>query len=125
MRIVIDVRKDANPQVVLNQLYQYTQLQDTVGVIMLAIDHKVPKVLTLKQMIQKYVEFQDEVVRRRTQYDLKKARERAHILEGLKKATDIVDELIATIRACKGGMARPRPPSWSASALTTRRLTPS
>jgi len=72
---------------------------------MLAIDHKVPKVLTLKQMLQKYVEFQDEVVRRRTQYDLKKAKERAHILEGLKKATDIVDELIATIRACKGGMA--------------------
>ena len=70
---------------------------------MLAIDHKVPKVMTLKQMIQKYVEFQDEVVRRRTQYDLKKAKERAHILEGLKKATDIVDELIATIRACKGG----------------------
>ena len=72
---------------------------------MLAIDHKVPKVLTLKQMLQKYVEFQDEVVRRRTQFDLKKAKERAHILEGLKKATDIVDELIATIRACKGGMA--------------------
>ena len=61
--------------------------------------------LTLKQMLQKYVEFQDEVVRRRTQFDLKKAKERAHILEGLKKATDIVDELIATIRACKGGMA--------------------
>ena len=105
MRIVVDLRKDANAQVILNQLYQYTQLQDTVGVIMLAIDHKVPKVMTLKQMIQKYVEFQDEVVRRRTQYDLKKAKERAHILEGLKKATDIVDELIATIRACKGGMA--------------------
>ena len=105
MRIVVDIRKDANAQVILNQLYQYTQLQDTVGVIMLAIDHKVPKVMTLKQMIQKYVEFQDEVVRRRTQYDLKKAKERAHILEGLKKATDIVDELIATIRACKGGMA--------------------
>jgi DNA gyrase subunit A len=105
MRIVVDVRKEANPQVVLNQLYQYTQLQDTVGVIMLAIDHKVPRVMTLKQMIQKYVEFQDEVIRRRTQYDLKKAMERAHILEGLKKATDIVDELIATIRACKGGMA--------------------
>ena len=85
MRIVVDVRKDANAQVILNQLYQYTQLQDTVGVIMLAIDHKVPKVLTLKQMLQKYVEFQDEVVRRRTQYDLKKAKERAHILEGLKK----------------------------------------
>ena len=80
MRIVVDIRKDANAQVILNQLYQYTQLQDTVGVIMLAIDHKVPKVMTL-------------------------AKERAHILEGLKKATDIVDELIATIRACKGGMA--------------------
>ena len=66
MRIVVDIRKDANAQVILNQLYQYTQLQDTVGVIMLAIDHKVPKVLTLKQMLQKYVEFQDEVVRRRT-----------------------------------------------------------
>ena len=90
---------------VLNQLYRYTQLQDTVGVIMLAIDHKIPRVLTLKQMIAKYVEFQDEVIRRRTSYDLKKAQERAHILEGLKKATDIVDELIATIRACKGGMA--------------------
>ena len=106
MRIVVDIRKDANAQVILNQLYQYTQLQDTVGVIMLAIDHKVPKVMTLKQMIQKYVEFQDEVVRRRTQYDLKKAKERAHILEGLKKATDIVDELIATIRACKGRHGR-------------------
>ena len=105
MRIVIDLRRDANPQVVLNQLYRYTQLQDTVGVIMLAIDHKIPRVLTLKQMIAKYVEFQDEVIRRRTSYDLKKAQERAHILEGLKKATDIVDELIATIRACKGGMA--------------------
>ena len=79
---------------------------------MLAIDHKVPKVLTLKQMLQKYVEFQDEVVRRRTQYDLKKAKERAHILEGLKKATDIVDELIATIRACKGGMAEAGKPFW-------------
>ena len=105
MRIVVDLRRDANPQVVLNQLYRYTQLQDTVGVNMLAIDHKVPKVLTLKQMIAKYVEFQDEVIPRRTSFDLKKAQERAHILEGLKKATDIVDELIATIRACKGGMA--------------------
>ena len=104
MRIVVEVKKDANPQVVLNQLYQYTQLQDTVGVIMIALDHKVPKVMTLKQMLSRYVEFQDEVVRRRTQYDLKKAEERAHILEGLKRATDIVDELIATIRGCKGGM---------------------
>ncbi|MBQ7859422.1 MAG: DNA gyrase subunit A [Faecalibacterium sp.] len=105
MRIVIEIKKDANPQVVLNQLYKYTQMQDTCGVIMLALDQKVPKVMTLKQMLSKYVQFQDEVIRRRTQYDLKKAEERAHILEGLKRATDIVDELIATIRACKGGMA--------------------
>ena len=104
MRIVVEVKKDANPQVVLNQLYRYTQLQDTVGVIMIALDNKTPKVLTLKQMLQKYVDFQGEVVRRRTEYDLKKAEDRAHILEGLKKATDIVDELIATIRACKGGI---------------------
>ncbi len=104
MRIVVEVKKDANPQVVLNQLYQYTQLQDTVGVIMIALDNKTPKVMTLKQMLGKYVSFQGEVVRRRTQHDLKKAEERAHILEGLKKATDIVDELIATIRSCKGGM---------------------
>ncbi|MCI2046930.1 MAG: DNA gyrase subunit A [Faecalibacterium sp.] len=104
MRIVVEIKKEANPQVVLNQLYQFTQLQDTVGVIMLAIDHKIPKILTLKQMLQRYVEFQDEVIRRRTEYDLKKAEERAHILEGLKRATDIVDDLIATIRACKGGI---------------------
>ena len=105
MRIVIELKREANPQVVLNQLYRYTQLQDTVGVIMLALDGGVPKVMTLKDMLQKYVDFQDSVVRRRTQHDLKKAEERAHILEGLKRATDIVDEIIATIRACKGGQA--------------------
>ena len=105
MRIVIELKREANPQVVLNQLYRYTQLQDTVGVIMLALDGGVPKVMTLKDMLQKYVNFQDSVVRRRTQHDLKKAEERAHILEGLKRATDIVDEIIATIRACKGGQA--------------------
>ena len=105
MRIVIELKREANPQVVLNQLYRYTQLQDTVGVIMLALDGGVPKVMTLKDMLQKYIDFQDSVVRRRTQYDLKKAEERAHILEGLKRATDIVDDIIATIRACKGGQA--------------------
>ncbi len=105
MRIVIELKREANPQVVLNQLYRYTQLQDTVGVIMQALDGGVPKVMTLKDMLQKYIDFQDSVVRRRTQYDLKKAEERAHILEGLKRATDIVDEIIATIRACKGGQA--------------------
>ncbi|MEG1698121.1 MAG: DNA gyrase subunit A [Oscillospiraceae bacterium] len=105
MRIVIELKREANPQIVINQLYRYTQLQDTVGVIMLALDKGIPKVMTLKTMLQKYVEFQDEVVRRRTVYDLKKAEERAHILEGLKRATDVIDEIIATIRACKGGPA--------------------
>ncbi len=105
MRIVIEVKKDANPQVVLNQLYRYTQLQDTVGVIMLALDKNVPKIMSLKTMMQKYVDFQDEVIRRRTQYDLKKAEERSHILEGLKRAVDIVDEVIYTIRHCGGGQA--------------------
>ncbi|MEG1103730.1 MAG: DNA topoisomerase (ATP-hydrolyzing), partial [Oscillospiraceae bacterium] len=105
MRIVIELKREANPQIVINQLYRYTQLQDTVGVIMLALDKGIPKVMTLKTMLQKYVEFQDEVVRRRTVYDLKKAEERAHILDGLKRATDVIDEIIATIRACKGGPA--------------------
>ncbi len=105
MRIVVELKREANPQVVLNQLYRYTQLQDTVGVIMLALDKGIPKVMSLKEMLQKYIEFQDEVVRRRTMFDLKKAEERAHILDGLRRAVDIVDEIIATIRACKGGKA--------------------
>ena len=103
MRVVVELKREANPQVVLNQLYRFTQLQDTVGVIMLALDKGVPKVMTLKEMLQKYLAFQDEVIRRRTQFDLKKAEERAHILEGLRRAVDIVDEIIAAIRACKGG----------------------
>ena len=105
MKIVIEIKKDANPQVVLNQLYRYTQLQDTVGVIMLALDDGVPKIMSLKTMMQRYVDFQGEVIRRRTAFELKKAQDRAHILEGLRKAVDIVDEIIATIRACKGGFA--------------------
>jgi DNA gyrase subunit A len=105
MRIVVEVKKDANPQVVLNQLYRYTQLQDTVGVIMLALDDKTPKIMSLKTMMQRYVEFQDQVVRRRTQFELKKAQDRAHILEGLKHAVDIVDEVIYAIRHCGGGTA--------------------
>ncbi|MDD3428884.1 MAG: DNA gyrase subunit A [Oscillospiraceae bacterium] len=105
MRVVIELKKEANPQVVLNNLYRYTQLQDTVGVIMLALDNGEPKVMTLKTMLEKYIAFQDQVIRRRTMYDLKKAEERAHILEGLKRAIDIVDEIIATIRATKGGQA--------------------
>ena len=105
MRIVIELKKDANPQVILNQLYRYTQLQDTVGVHLLALDGGVPKTMTLKHMLQSYVDFQTQVIRRRTAFDLKKAEERAHILEGLKRATDIVDEIIATIRSCKGGQS--------------------
>ncbi len=103
MRIVIELKRDANPQVVLNQLYRFTQLQDTVGVILLALDDGVPKIMTLKDMLQKYLAFQDEVIRRRTAFDLKKAEERAHILDGLRRAVDIVDEIIAAIRACRGG----------------------
>ena len=108
MKIVIEIKKDANPQVVLNQLYRYTQLQDTVGVIMLALDDGVPKIMSLKTMMERYIEFQMQVIRRRTAFDLKKAKEREHILEGLHKAVDIVDEIITTIRACKGGFAEAR-----------------
>ena len=93
MKIVIEIKKDANPQVVLNQLYRYTQLQDTVGVIMLALDDGVPKIMSLKTVMERYIDFQMEVIRRRTAFDLKKAQEREHILEGLHKAVDIVDTL--------------------------------
>ncbi len=99
MRIVIDLRRDANANVILNQLYKHTQLQDTFGVIMLALVDNQPKVLNLLDMLKYYLQHQEEVVRRRTQYDLNKAQERAHILEGLLKALDIIDEVIHTIRA--------------------------
>ena len=124
MKIVIEIKKDANPQVVLNQLYRFTQLQDTVGVIMLALDDGVPKIMSLKTMMERYIEFQMQVIRRRTAFELKKAKEREHILEGLHKAVDIVDEIIATIRACKGGFAEARQASWTTSALTSCRRTP-
>ncbi len=103
MHIVIDIKRDASPQIVLNHLYNETQMQTTFGVNMLAIVRNEPKTLNLLQMLQEYINFQKEVVERRTRFDLKKAQDRAHILEGLKKAIDIVDEIIATIRACKGG----------------------
>ncbi len=103
MRIVIELKRDANPTIITNQLYKLTQLQESVGVIMLALDNGVPKVMDLKTMLVKYLEFQEEVIRRRTEFDLKKAKDRAHILEGLHRAVDIVDEIIATIRATKGG----------------------
>ena len=105
MHIEIDIKRDANPQVVLNKLYTYTQLQSTFGVILLSLVNGEPKILTLKEILQHYIEFQCSIIVRRTQFDLKKARDRAHILEGLAKAIDIVDEIIATIRACKGGQA--------------------
>lgn len=98
MRIVVELRRDANPQVVLNQLYSFSQLQDTVGVIMLALSGGVPKVMNLKEMLSEYLEFQSEVIVRRTRFDLNKALERCHILEGLKIAIDFIDEVIATIR---------------------------
>ncbi len=99
MRIVIDLRRDANANVILNQLYKHTQLQDTFGVIMLALVDNQPKVLNLLDMLKYYLQHQEEVVTRRTRYDLNKAQERAHILEGLLKALDIIDEVIHTIRA--------------------------
>lgn len=103
MHVEISLKRDANPQVVLNNLYKLTQMQVTFGVIMLALVDGVPRILTLKQMLENYVKFREEVITRRVKYDLKKAEARAHILEGLKKAIDIVDDIIATIRACKGG----------------------
>ncbi|MDO5148169.1 MAG: DNA gyrase subunit A [Oscillospiraceae bacterium] len=101
MRIVIELKKDAVPQIVLNKLYSYTQLQDTVGVILLALVNGEPKVLTLKQMLEKYLEFQMEVITKRTIYDLRKAKERAHILEGLVIAADNIDEVIKICRSSR------------------------
>ena len=101
MNIVITVKREASPQIVLNQLYSYTQMQTTFGVIMLAIVNGEPKTLNLKQMLTEYVKFQEEVVRRRTEFELKKAQERAHILEGLKIAVDNIDEVISIIRSSK------------------------
>ena len=101
MKIVMELKRDANPDVVLNKLYNYTQLQDTVGVIMLALDNGQPKILSLKDMIVKYIEFQEDVVRRRTQYDLNKARDRAHLLQGFMLATDNIDEVVTIMRTSK------------------------
>ena len=98
MRIVIELRRDVNAQVVLNQLFQYTDLQSTFSVNMLALVNNQPKILTLREMLDTYLDHQFKVVTRRTEYDLKKARERAHILEGLKIACDNIDEVIHIIR---------------------------
>ena len=99
VRIVIELKRDANAQVVLNQLYKYTQMQDTFGVIMLALVHGEPKILTLRECLDNYIEHRKVVILRRTKFDLEKAEARAHILEGLKIALDNIDEVIAIIRA--------------------------
>ena len=101
LRIVIELKRDANAQVVLNQLYTYTQLQDTCGVIMLALVNGVPKILPLKEVLKNYIDFQREVIIRRTKFELGKLREREHILEGLKIAQDNIDEVIRIIRSGK------------------------
>ena len=100
MRIVIELKKDANPQVTLNRLFAQTQMQTTFGVILLALvnNQKQPKILTLRQILDEYISFQEEVITRRTQYDLKKAQERAHLLRGLLIAQDNIDEVIHIIR---------------------------
>ena len=101
MHIAIDIKREASPQLVLNHLYSLTQMQITFGVIMLAIVDGQPKLLTLRDILQEYIKFQSEVVLRRTQFDLKKAQERAHILEGLMIALDFIDEFIAILRNSK------------------------
>ena len=98
IRIIVEVRRDANPQVVLNKLYSYTSLQTTFGAILLAIVNGKPQVLSLKEMLQNCIDFQCDIIRRRTAFDRKKAAERAHILEGLKIALDFIDEVINIIR---------------------------
>ena len=101
MHIAIDIKRETSPQLVLNHLYSLTQMQVTFGVIMLAIVDGQPKLLTLRDILQEYIKFQSEVVLRRTQFDLKKAQERAHILEGLMIALDFIDEVIAILRNSK------------------------
>ena len=101
LRIVIELKRDANPQVVLNQLYTYSQLQESVPVIMLALVNGHPRYLPLRDMLTEYIKFQEQIVTRRVKFDLRKAEERAHILEGLKIAIDFIDEVIAILRRSK------------------------
>ncbi len=101
IRIVVDIKRDASPQVVLNKLYSYTALQSTFGAILLAIVNGKPQILTLKEMLQNSIDFQYDIIRRRTEFERKKAAERAHILEALKTALDFIDEVIAIIRNSK------------------------
>lgn len=101
IKITITLKKDANPQVILNQLYKHTDFQTNYGIILLMIDQKTPKTLGLKDIISKYIDYQKEVIIRRTRFNLKKAEDRAHILEGLKIALDNIDEVVKLIRASK------------------------
>lgn len=101
MKIVMELKRDANAGVVLNKLYNFTQLQDTVGVIMLALVDGQPKVLTLKEIITNYIDFQKDVIRRRTNFDLRKAKDRAHLLQGFMLAIDNIDEVIAIMRSSR------------------------
>ena len=99
MRIVVELKKDANPDIVLNKLFSFTQLQDTVGVNMLALVNGVPKCLSLKECLHQYLLFQSEVIRKRTEFNLRKAKEKAHILQGFCLAIDYIDEVISILRA--------------------------
>ncbi len=101
IRIVIDLKKDANPQVVLNKIYSYSELQTTFGANLIAIVNGKPQILTLKEMLQNSIDFQCEIIERRTAFDMNKAKERAHILQALLKAIDFIDEVIAIIRSSK------------------------
>ena len=101
MRVVIELKKDANPNIILNHLYKHTQLQDTFGVILLALVNNEPMILNLKQILELYLKHQEEVITRRSKYELNKAEERAHILEGLLVALDNIDEVIHIIRSSK------------------------
>ena len=106
--MVIELRKDANANVILNQLYKHTQLQDTFGVIMLALINNQPKVMNLLDMLTYYLKHQEDVVTRRTKYDLNKAEERDHILQGLLKALDFIDEVITIIRGSQNAQIAKR-----------------
>ena len=101
MRIVVELKRDVNANIILNQLYKHTQLQSSFSIIMLALHQGQPKVMNLKEMLKHYIDHQKEIIVRRTQYDLNKAEERAHILEGLRIALDHIDEIISILRGSK------------------------
>ena len=98
---MIETKRDAVPEVILNQLYKHTQLQDTFGIILLALSNGIPKIMPLKEVLTNFVDFRHEIVIRRTELELREAEARAHILEGLKTALDNIEEVIAVIRGSK------------------------